>query len=168
MVTVDQVRQLEARVARIIEHVNNLTGENTLLKADLDNAADENALLKTNLDNITSENTLLKTNLDSYQKRIDEMEVLIQRFKEEQARIEEGVIAALDRLNQFEDDIRKTIDSQPAGMSVVEPPQSVPPPSYESPADDGGEDAVPQTYPATGDNTATADGTEPESELDIF
>jgi predicted nuclease with TOPRIM domain len=167
MVTVDQVRQLEARVARIIEHVNNLTGENALLKANLDNNADEKALLKNNLDNIISENTLLKTNLDSYQKRIDEMEVLIQRFKEEQARIEEGVIAALDRLNQFEDDMRKTIDSQPVEVPTVEP-QLAPPPSHESPVDDGGEDAVLQTHPATEDDTATADETEPESELDIF
>jgi chromosome segregation ATPase len=157
MVTVDQVRQLETRVARIIDHANNLTGENALLKANLDNFTGENALLKANLDNLTGENTLLKANLDSYQKRIDELEVLIQRFKEEQARIEEGIIAALDRLNQFEDDVRKTIETPPlvgtptAGPSSDKPPVDVP-----------GEDTP------LPDDPATETDDEPESELDIF
>jgi chromosome segregation ATPase len=77
----DQVRQLESRVAKAIDYVNK----------------------------VTDENTLLKTKLDSYQKRIDELEVLIQRFREDQGRIEEGIISALERLNQFEDDVHKTI-----------------------------------------------------------
>jgi chromosome segregation ATPase len=88
MVTIEQVRQLETRVAKAIEY----------------------------LTKVTNENTLLKTKLDSYQKRIDELEVLIQRFREDQGRIEEGIISALERLNQFEDDVQKTItpvDSAP-------------------------------------------------------
>ncbi|MDR2803338.1 MAG: cell division protein ZapB [Treponema sp.] len=77
----EQVRQLESRVAKAIDYVNK----------------------------VTDENTLLKTKLDNYQKRIDELEVLIQRFREDQGRIEEGIISALERLNQFEDDVHKTI-----------------------------------------------------------
>jgi FtsZ-binding cell division protein ZapB len=124
MVTIDQVKQLEARVAKAIDHINSITGENALLK----------------------------TNLDSYQKRIDELEVLIQRFKEDQARIEEGIIAALDRLNQFEDDVRKTIEPPP-GESAVRP----------LPADGRGED-----IPSAETDPAPADDAEPGSELDIF
>ncbi|MDR0684633.1 MAG: cell division protein ZapB, partial [Spirochaetaceae bacterium] len=81
MVTVEQVRQLESKVAKAIDYINKLTDENTLLK----------------------------NKLDSYQTRIDELEVLIQRFKEDQARIEEGILSALDRLNRFEDDVHRTI-----------------------------------------------------------
>ncbi|MDR2343010.1 MAG: cell division protein ZapB [Spirochaetaceae bacterium] len=87
MVTVDQVRQLESKVAKAIDYINKLTDENTLLK----------------------------NKLDSYQSRIDELEVLIQRFKEDQGRIEEGILSALDRLNRFEDDVYRTIT--PVGVS---------------------------------------------------
>jgi len=45
----------------------------------------------------------MQAKLDSYQKRIDELEVHIMRFKEDQGRIEDGIISALDRLNQFEE-----------------------------------------------------------------
>jgi chromosome segregation ATPase len=84
MVTIEQVRQLESRVAKAIDYVNGVTGENTLLKAKL----------------------------DSYQRRIEELEVLIQRFKEDQGRIEECIVAALERLNRFEDDVQKTMSSE--------------------------------------------------------
>jgi chromosome segregation ATPase len=93
MVTIDQVRQLESRVAKAIDYVNNVTGENTLLKAKL----------------------------DGYQKRIDELEVLIQRFKEDQGRIEECIIAALERLNRFEDDAQRTVPP-PNGSPPVDKP----------------------------------------------
>jgi NACalpha-BTF3-like transcription factor len=45
----------------------------------------------------------LQKKLDANQKRIDELEVLVMRFKEDQGRIEDGIIAALDRLSQFEE-----------------------------------------------------------------
>ncbi|MDR1256760.1 MAG: cell division protein ZapB [Spirochaetaceae bacterium] len=145
MVTIDQVKQLETRIAKAIDHINGITGEN--------------ALLKSRLDSVTSENTLLKTNLDGYQKRIEELEALIQRFKEDQARIEEGIIAALDRLNQFEDDVRKTIESpQAAAQMPADEPADRP-----LPADTCGED-----IPLAEGDTDPADEAEPGSELDIF
>jgi FtsZ-binding cell division protein ZapB len=102
MVTVEQVRQLESKVVKAIDYINKLTDENTSLK----------------------------NKLDSYQTRIDELEVLIQRFKEEQGRIEDGILSALDRLNQFEDDVHKTItpvtsvaaSPRPAQVSAPENP----------------------------------------------
>jgi FtsZ-binding cell division protein ZapB len=88
MVTLEQVKLLETRVAKALDFVNRVTSEKTFL---------------------ADENTLLKEKLDTYQKRIDELEVLIQSFKEDQSRIEEGIISALNRLNQFEDAVEKSL-----------------------------------------------------------
>jgi chromosome segregation ATPase len=139
MVTVEQVRQLELRVAKAIDYVNK----------------------------VTDENTLLKNKLDSYQNRIDELEVLIQRFKEDQGRIEEGILSALERLNRFEDDVHKTItpgkdpSPTPARTEVetrVEDTQA-PPPAESSSAEPSEIDEI------SADN---ADSTDEASELDIF
>lgn len=75
MVSLEQVKLLETKVSRAIDYVKK----------------------------ITEEKELLKGKLESYQKRIDELEILIQRFKEDQGKIEDGILSALDRLNQFED-----------------------------------------------------------------
>ena len=84
MVTLEQVKLLEAKVSRTIDYVKNLT----------------------------EENSTLRNKLDSYQKRIDDLEVLIQRFKEDQGKIEEGILSALDRLNQFEDALETTLSAR--------------------------------------------------------
>ena len=82
MVTLEQVQLLETKVSRAIEYVRRLTAENTALAAD---------------------NNSLQKKLETNQTRIDELEVLVMRFKEDQGRIEDGIIAALDRLSQFEE-----------------------------------------------------------------
>jgi hypothetical protein len=69
---------------------------------------------------ITEENNLLRGKLETYQKRIDELEVLIKRFKEDQGRIEEGIVSALDRLNQFE----TAIESSIVPVAASEPPKT--------------------------------------------
>ena len=84
MITLEQVRLLELKIGKAIDHIHNLTGENTALKGKL----------------------------DSYQKRIDELEVLIQRFREDQSRIEDTILSALDRLNQFEDAVEKALPAK--------------------------------------------------------
>jgi chromosome segregation ATPase len=81
MVSLEQVKLLESKVIRAIEYV----------------------------DQVTEENSLLREKLGSYQKRIDELEVLVQRFKEDQGRIEEGITSALNRLSQFEIDMKKSL-----------------------------------------------------------
>ena len=81
MISLEQVKLLESKVTRIIDHVKQ----------------------------VDEENTVLKKNLDSYQKRIEELEVLVQQFKEEQSRIEDGILSALDRLNKFEDALESTL-----------------------------------------------------------
>ena len=84
MVSLEQVKLLESKVTRAIDY----------------------------LKKVTDENTQLKEKLDSYQKRIDDLEILIQRFKEDQSRIEDGILSALDRLNQFEDALESTLSNE--------------------------------------------------------
>ena len=98
MISLEQVKLLESKVTRTIEYVKK----------------------------VTDENSKLKEKLGSYQKRIDDLEVLIQRFKDDQSRIEDGILSALDRLNQFEDALENTLskestlssESKPAGKAV--------------------------------------------------
>ncbi|MCL2006693.1 MAG: cell division protein ZapB [Treponema sp.] len=75
MVSLEQVKLLESKVSNVIEYVK---------KANEENAA-------------------LKNSLDSYQKRIEELQAMVKQFSDEQGKIEEGILSALDRLNQFED-----------------------------------------------------------------
>jgi FtsZ-binding cell division protein ZapB len=88
MVSIEQVRLLESRVIKAIDYV----------------------------DLVNEENTLLKGKLGDCQKRIEELEVLIQRFKEDQSKIEDGILSALDRLNKFEDDMDRGISNAKADV----------------------------------------------------
>jgi peptidoglycan hydrolase CwlO-like protein len=94
MISLEQVKLLETRVARAIEYVERVTGENDIL---------------------VQREAELRAKLDSYQKRIDELEVAVMRFKEDQGRIEDGILAALDRLNQFEESVEKSLNEKQAG-----------------------------------------------------
>ncbi|MDR0877647.1 MAG: cell division protein ZapB [Treponema sp.] len=107
MVSLEQVKLLETKVARAIEYVERVTGENALLQ----------------------------DKLESYQKRIDELEVLVRQFKEDQGRIEDGILSALDRLNQFEDAIEKSL-SAPGGKEAEKAPPAAPKAAPESAAAD--------------------------------
>jgi predicted nuclease with TOPRIM domain len=81
MLSLEQVKQLNTKVERAIEYVRQLNEENAALEKKLENN----------------------------QKRLDELEVLVTRFKEEQGRIEDGILSALDRLNQFENAVEKSL-----------------------------------------------------------
>jgi TolA-binding protein len=150
MVTLDQVKLLETKVVRAIEYV----------------------------ERISRENSQLQGKLDSYQKRIDELEVLIQQFREDQGKIEEGILAALDRLNKFEDAIEKSIappppEDRPPRRVEKTRPLSRPGPEIEAPPEpeDPGE---PEIFPAAADGAPDegedySDDDDPASgELDIF
>jgi hypothetical protein len=133
MVSLEQVKLLETKVARAIEFVEQVSGENAALQEKL----------------------------ESYQKRIDELEVLVQRFKEEQGRIEDGILSALDKLNQFEDAIEKSLSAR--GVSRAVPAADAPPedslPAAETAAPGGG-----AQEPETGgeDDEAGGNPVEPE------
>jgi FtsZ-binding cell division protein ZapB len=94
MISLEQVKLLEMRVAKAIEIVQHLSAENAAL---------------------VSEKNGLYEKLDANQKRIDELEVLVMRFKDDQGRIEDGIIAALDRLSQFEEAFENSLKDKTAG-----------------------------------------------------
>ena len=100
MLSLEQVKLLESKVSKTIDYVKK----------------------------VTEENTSLKGKLDSYQKRIEELEVLIQRFKDDQSRIEDGILSALDRLNQFEDAVERklSVDSKTSADAPRKKPPAKP------------------------------------------
>ncbi|MCL2184298.1 MAG: cell division protein ZapB [Treponema sp.] len=106
MISLEQVQLLETKVAKAIEYVQKVTEENSAL---------------------ISERAGLLSKLEANQKRLDELEVLVMRFKEDQGRIEGGIIAALDRLSQFEEAFEnslkeKTVTKKPAKTAKQEAP----------------------------------------------
>ena len=131
MISLEQVRLLESKVTRAIDYVKK----------------------------VSEENTSLKGKLDAYKKRIDELEVLIQQFKDEQSRIEDGILSALDRLNQFEDALENTITAGAAPTSKASAKSSSPPKKEKETAAST-EELQPQ--PAQSEDPKT------NEELDIF
>jgi predicted nuclease with TOPRIM domain len=77
MLSLDQVRLLENRVEKAVGKITSLTDENTRLRSQL----------------------------SGLQTRVNELEGLVRSFKDDQGRIEEGILSALDRLSAFEDSV---------------------------------------------------------------
>jgi len=90
MVSLEQVQLLESRVAKAIDYVRKIKEENAAL---------------------SNERVNLIEKLDSSQKRLGELELLVMRFKDDQGRIEDGIISALDRLSQFEEAFEHSLTS---------------------------------------------------------
>jgi len=91
MISLEQVQELETKVAKAIEYVQRVNAENAALSSD---------------------RAGLQQKLEANQKRLDELELLVMRFKEDQGRIEDGIVAALDRLNQFEEAFEKSLNEK--------------------------------------------------------
>jgi FtsZ-binding cell division protein ZapB len=106
MVTLEQIRQLETKIGRAIDYVHRVNGENVRLQGELDGS----------------------------HKRIAELEDTVQRFREEQGRIEEGILAALDRLDQFEDVVNKGLSNVQAVVAAAAPSAPAADPGPEKPA----------------------------------
>ena len=83
MLNLDQIKQLEARVSKAIELMQTLKDENDLLKLELHDR----------------------------QKRIEELENIVLVFRNDQAKIEEGIINALNHLSAFEDTVYQAANS---------------------------------------------------------
>ena len=83
MLTLDQIRQLETKVAKAIQLIQSLKEENDSLKLEVHDR----------------------------QKRIEELENIVLVFKNDQAKIEEGILNALDHLSAFEDSVYQTEDT---------------------------------------------------------
>ncbi|MCL1991845.1 MAG: hypothetical protein FWG66_02735 [Spirochaetes bacterium] len=115
MISPEQVKLLETKVANAILYVEQITAEKTALQ--------------------TREAELL-AKLDSYQKRIDDFENLVSRFQEDQSRVENWALAIADKVNQLDDAIeknkgKKKLDDLPAKNSGKALP------ARPSPASDG-------------------------------
>jgi hypothetical protein len=91
VISLEQVQLLESKVAKAIEYVERVTDENTVL---------------------SRERVGLIAKLDANQKRLGELELLVMRFKEDQGRIEDGIIAALNRLSQFEEAFESSLSEK--------------------------------------------------------
>jgi FtsZ-binding cell division protein ZapB len=164
MLNLEQVKLLETKVAKAVEYVERLTGENAALR---------------------QKETELQSKMESYQKRIDELEIVMLQFKEDQGQIEDGILSALDKLNRFEEAMEKSLKGKaPAGKGAVKdtvktrpaaPVAAAPEPE---PAD-GGEVCFEISEDTAGDiddplggesdeDLATGDELAEERELDIF
>jgi predicted nuclease with TOPRIM domain len=93
MISLEQVQLLESRVSKALEFVQKVTAENAALVSQRDE---------------------LQGKLETNQKRIDELEIHVMRFKKDQGRIEDGIVAALDRLSQFEEAFEKSLKEKSA------------------------------------------------------
>jgi len=93
MISLEQIQLLEEKVSKAVEYVKRVNAENIAL---------------------LSEKTALLQKMEANQKRIDELEVHVLRFKEDQGRIEDGIIAALDRLSQFEEAFENSLKGSEA------------------------------------------------------
>jgi len=101
MISLEQVKLLDSKVSRLIDHVK---------KAN-------------------EENIQLKERLNSNQKRIDELEVLVKQFRQEQSRIEDGILSALNRLNQFEDAVESKLSIENRLSAEPKTSDETPPPA---------------------------------------
>jgi FtsZ-binding cell division protein ZapB len=145
MISLEQVQLLEARVSKAIEYVKRVNAENSAL---------------------ASEKAALQERLETNQKRIDELEVLVMRFKEDQGRIEDGIVAALDRLSQFEEAFEKSLkENVVVKKTPVKTREKTPEPSKEIYFDITEKETAKESEPL---DDVSDDKLSLEGELDIF
>ncbi len=92
MLSIDQVKLLETKVAGAVELIRNLSDEKT-------------ALVK---------------QMEVKDQRIAELEAMLLTFKEDQTQIEQKVISALNQLSAFEDSVYETKTSQNINSASTE------------------------------------------------
>ena len=133
MISLEQVQSLESRVEKAVALIASLRSENASLRSGL-SAADS---------------------------RVAELEGLILDFQKDQARIEEGIIEALRKLDSFEDAVHVAVSSHKQPEAVTETAVAL-----EDAVEDAVEDAEPEeALEAVAETAANDDGTDA---LDIF
>lgn len=151
MITLEQVRALEARVEKAVAAI----------------------------DQLVSENAALKDALSREKARAEGLEKTVEEFRRDQERVEEGILRALERLNVFEDAILGEVPpaaapkaegaaaprSSTTGASAQgQPPAaSRPTPSHVA----AGKPAAPESASSITDG-ATPEPENGEAELEIF
>ena len=153
MINLEQLKLLETKVVNAIDWIERLSDENAGLR---------------------QKETELQTRLETYQRRNDELEALIMRFKEDQGKIEDAILAALDRFNQFEKAIEKSLWDKPGGTKAAakEPAKSqqtveIPPVSIDAAGSGNGKINFEIPLSSTGTNGSNIhQDAEPESVID--
>lgn len=141
MVTLEQVKLLETKVGKALSYIETLS----------------------------SENATLREKLDGYRRRIDELETIVLAFKEDQGRIEAGIVSALERLNQFEDAVERGISEVKDSVYVpAEAPQAET--TAEQPEEyvSAPETAAPPDADSSDEEQELETETDKTGELDIF
>ena len=144
MISLDQIHTLDEKVKKAVEVINQLR----------------------------QENLALKERLQDYQTRIEDLEKLIETFKNDQGMIEEGILNAIEQLDNLEGD--RDIPAAPQTHGTIsqaspssEPDESSPDETGSDESDKNGQTAVSDTAPGTphsyssGDNGEAADTTAP-------
>lgn len=133
MITLEQIQKLDEKVTAAVQVIRSLK----------------------------EENASLQEKLGQYQSRIDELEVLINTFKKDQGKIEQGIINALEQLNELEDAIgEEASEPETAAEETVE----IPGPIAEAPENTEQEteqDAAPESAESGEEDSE-------DTELDIF
>ena len=104
---------------------------------------------------VQEENQLLRSKLGTYENRIEELEFMIEEFKEDQSEIEQGIISALNHLDHLEDAVGGLKGQAVAQNSSTEAATAEEPTSEEV--------AVEQEAAAPLTKTASAPTWEPEA-----
>ncbi|MBN2874507.1 MAG: cell division protein ZapB [Spirochaetales bacterium] len=129
MISLEQVRALEARVEKAVALIGSLR----------------------------SENASLRTGLQAAEMRVAELEGLIQDFQKDQARIEEGIIEALRKLDSFEDSVHLAVaNGKSAEQPLAEQPMAEQP-LAEQPTAELTEDQPEEEAPQATDSTDSLD-----------
>lgn len=128
MISLEQVHALESRVEKAVALIASLRTENASLRSGLDAAT----------------------------ARVTELEGLVSAFQKDQAKIEEGILLALRKLDSFEDAVHQAQAAPEAATAALPSPKIVPPAAMPKAAE---EEPVPAAVKA---DEAESDG------LDIF
>jgi chromosome segregation ATPase len=101
MISLEQVRALESRVEKAVALIGSLRAENASMRSGLATA----------------------------ELRVSELEGLVADFQKDQARIEEGIVEALRKLDSFEDAVHEAVALKPATIAevIVDAPLTVEP-----------------------------------------
>lgn len=144
MVNLDHIKQLEERVSKAIELLQNLKDENDVLKLELHDR----------------------------QKRIDELENIVLVFRNDQAKIEEGILNALNHLSAFEDTVYHDVHTP--SFYAADDAQTTPDGADAADdASDGSQSAAGKAEDSSDADPAVQPGTESQeaddaNQLDIF
>ena len=94
MISLEQVRALESRVEKAVALIGSLRAENASMRSGLATA----------------------------ELRVSELEGLVADFQKDQARIEEGIVEALRKLDSFEDAVHEAVAQKPAAVPEISAP----------------------------------------------